>query len=751
MPVTRRQLFSLRATVGYAVFASTWILLSDRVLETLSDPRTLARYSMLKGLLFIALTAVMLWFTLQNVPTEERVRLIDEEPHEPAIMQLLWGILPPVLAAAIEWALWPAIDPFAWLLLYPAVVTSAWLGGWLSGLLAAILSTLIGWYAFVPPMMSWVPDKPTSLIGVGLFFALSTLLSLVMAWLRKAEYRAGNSKFEALVEQTLAGIYIIQGDRFGYVNPAFARMFGYERPDEIIDKVTVSALVSPQDRARVTEQLNARFVNPGKEVRYGFKALRRDGTTIDLEVHGRGLNTNAGPVVIGLALDVSERHQAEQALHEKQLLLDRMSTLAKVGGWRIDIDTQRGTRTDGAARILDLDPTRPESLTFSDGLRYFQGEQLAQLTQAIQKAVELGQPYALELQLTSAKGVRKWVRTLGEPIWEDGRVVRIEGAIQDISEVQQARAALQAHQEMLEHTVQERTAELELARKEAEHHARIKSEFLANMSHEIRTPLNGVLGLAQIGYRDHTGSARQVFEQIMNSGRLLLGVINDILDFSKIEAGKLRIEYQPVDLHQLLRRACQLMQERAGEKGLSLSVDISPALPRSCLSDALRLEQILLNLLSNAIKFTAQGTVSLSARLQDDRLVLSVADSGIGMTPAQLEGLFLPFEQADGSTTRQYGGTGLGLSITKRLVEMLEGSIHVRSAPGQGSTFEVVLPFLDCEPALAPQGDATATSDDVTQPEANQAPRPPRLAGLRVLVAEDNRADGHPDARHGRL
>ena len=454
-------------------------------------------------------------------------------------------------------------------------------------------------------------------------------------------------------------------------------------------------------------------------------------------MHGRGLDTTTGRVIIGLALDVSERRQTEIALREKQALLDRMSLLAKVGGWRMDVSTQQGTRTDGAARILDLDPSQPESLSFKDGLRYFQGEQHAQMSRAIRQAIEQGLPYALELELTSAKGVRKWIRTQGEPIWQDGRVVRIEGAIQDISEVQQARAALQAHQEMLEQTVRERTAELEVARQEAEHLARVKSEFLANMSHEIRTPLNGVLGLAQIGYRDHTGPARQTFEQIMASGRLLLGIINDILDFSKIEAGKLHIDYQPLELHQVLQRASNLVQDRAGEKGLSLVVDMAPELPASCLGDALRLEQILLNLLSNAVKFTAHGTVHLSAGLRSERLVLSVRDTGIGMTPTQLESLFRPFEQADGSTTRQYGGTGLGLSITKRLVEMLDGVIHVHSTPGQGTHFEVLLPLIVNEQA-APNAAMAQSSPSPLHQEGDETLRAPRLAGLRVLAAEDN-------------
>jgi len=290
---------------------------------------------------------------------------------------------------------------------------------------------------------------------------------------------------------------------------------------------------------------------------------------------------------------------------------------------------------------------------------------------------------------------------------------------------------LQAHQEQLEETVRHRTAELDAARTRAERLSQVKGDFLANMSHEIRTPLNGVLGLAQIGHRDHDGPVRQIFEQIMDSGQLLLGIINDILDFSKIEAGKLQIETLPVNLQALLDRATAQVRDRASHKGLNLSTEVAPDLPATCLSDPMRLEQVLLNLLSNAVKFTATGQVQVSAGQREGQLVLSVTDTGIGMTPEQVNSLFQPFEQGDSSTTRQYGGTGLGLSISKRLVELLGGQIVVESTPGVGSRFDVVLPLVSSPPVTAP---------DTLAPESTPPERPigQRLAGLRVLAAEDN-------------
>ena len=733
MPVSRRKLFGLKATAAYFVFATAWIFLSDSVLEQFSDPHTLARYGMVKGLVFVLATAAILWFTLMNAPADADVDVSfgDHASGHNPWAAMAWGLVVPSLAALVQWSYWEHLRPFAWVLGYPAVLASAWLGGWLASLTATGVSATLAWVVFAPTHPNWAAHKPSGMIAMGIFIAMGMLVSVSVEWMQRAERRSGNSKFQALVEQSLAGIYIIQADRFVYVNPAFARMLGYEHPQQIIGQVRVSELVSPADRQRVQQQLQLRFEQPGKDMSYGFTGLRRDGSTVELDVHGRGMQTLNGTVVIGLALDVTDRRRNEIALREKQALLDRMSTLAKVGGWSIDTATGIGTRTDGAARILDLDPSQPDSLTFHDGLKFFQGEHHDRISQTLKRAMEKGESYSLELQLTSSQGQAKWIRTQGEPIWQDGRVVRIEGAIQDISEVRQARADLQAHQDRLEQTVRERTAELESARHEAERLSRIKSEFLANMSHEIRTPLNGVLGLAQIGARDHDGHAREVFEQINASGRLLLGVINDILDFSKIEAGKLRIELQPLRLKDLLERSVATVRERADEKGLALRVDLDASLPATCISDALRLEQVLLNLLSNAVKFTQRGEVCLSACAQDGHLMLAVTDTGIGMSAGQVDRLFHPFEQADGSTTRRFGGTGLGLTISRRLVEMLGGDIRTQSEPGVGTRFEVWLPLVTDVPPVS-----GAVPLDEAGPGAPAHAQ--RLSGVRVLAAEDN-------------
>jgi PAS domain S-box-containing protein len=264
----------------------------------------------------------------------------------------------------------------------------------------------------------------------------------------------------------------------------------------------------------------------------------------------------------------------------------------------------------------------------------------------------------------------------------------------------------------------------------AENLARVRSEFLSNMSHEIRTPINGVLGYAEIGYRNcqDAEKARNAFDKIRTSGTRLLGVINDILDFSKIEAGKLHVERTTVALNEVIEQAVDVVQERADAKHLDLRVERASNLPRTCLGDPLRIGQVLLNLLSNAVKFTEAGSITLAASCVDNTLIFRVTDTGIGMNGAQINQLFAPFQQGDGSISRRFGGSGLGLTIAKRIAELMGADIRVESQPDKGSTFEFRLPYIPADDALAMPDPVTAVLRGATDQ---------RLAGITILVAED--------------
>ena len=281
----------------------------------------------------------------------------------------------------------------------------------------------------------------------------------------------------------------------------------------------------------------------------------------------------------------------------------------------------------------------------------------------------------------------------------------------------------------LEQRVDERTCEVQEAKRSADAANRAKSEFLANMSHEIRTPMNAILGMAHLVMKsDLKPRQHDYVKKIHAAGTALLDIINDILDFSKIEAGKLDIETIDFCFLDTIDHLTTLMAQRVQEKGLELIIDLNHEMPAHLRGDPLRLSQIFINLIGNAVKFTHEGSIWLRAAVlerDEERIHLrfTVQDSGIGMTAEHVSRIFEAFSQADTSTTRQYGGTGLGLAICRQLVDMMEGEISVESEIGVGSIFSFTV-WLG-----------------IGREEQRRA-LPDSIRGMHVLVVDDSPSAG---------
>ena len=291
--------------------------------------------------------------------------------------------------------------------------------------------------------------------------------------------------------------------------------------------------------------------------------------------------------------------------------------------------------------------------------------------------VQSGNTWRAEVCNVSKDGFIYWVDTTIVPIFDaEGKIKSYASIRTDVTNFKLV------EEELIE------------AKERAEQSVKVKEEFLASMSHEIRTPLNAILGfVSQLQKEPQSEKAKGYLDIIDSSGKSLLSVINDILDFSKLQSGKFKIEMTEVNVVEEFSRAVVLFNSKAFEKDIVYTVFIDPQMPKSMKMDFLRVKQILFNLLSNAVKFTPRyGHINVAITYSEGALVLSVKDSGIGISKEKQVEIFSAFTQADNSTTRKYGGTGLGLSISQSLAHLMSGELRVESSENSGAIFSLTLP-----------------------------------------------------------
>jgi two-component system sensor histidine kinase EvgS len=471
-------------------------------------------------------------------------------------------------------------------------------------------------------------------------------------------------------------------NRYIAVNRAFEKTLGVRRED-IVGRTALEAQPWGVEHSKQLHELAALSIANQKreQVEIEFRGL--DGGTRHGLFWTGAFSAADGKMagVVGTMIDITDIRDAEMRARQNERRLHDVtrSLPAVVFQLRRALDGAYSfPYIGGDTRHLfgaDLATFSADRLT---GLSLIHPDDRRGVREVIEHSASTLEPVHMEFRSTVDDG-RRWIRAdLVAHREMDGTVIW-SGYWGDAS-VERARAD-----------------ELARARDAAEAASRAKDDFLAMMSHEIRTPMNGVLGLVEVFENTPLNPDQsQMLGMIQDSASALLQILDDLLDYSKIEAGRLTIESMPIDMRDLVDNAVGLLAGRAHEKGLRVRVDVAPEIAASLRGDSVRLRQVLFNLLSNAIKFTMKGEVAVAVNLVESAggvqtVELSVEDTGIGIAKDAQASLFEPFVQAETSTTRRFGGTGLGLTICSKLVELMDGTLQLRSEPGVGTRMTVRL------------------------------------------------------------
>ncbi|RYZ77696.1 MAG: PAS domain S-box protein [Proteobacteria bacterium] len=566
--------------------------------------------------------------------------------------------------------------------------------------------------------MSWnvfaIPDVETGEIAA---------YSCVSKDLRDIERRQEimdreQKKVRDLMMQMPIGVCLLEGPnhRYEFINPSYYELFG--GPRDLMGKTVIEALPELV-HTTLPKILDDVYLTGtpfyGKEFEVDLADINGELKTLFLNFAYEPMRGSSGSItgIAVTATDVTELVKAKKQLEQKEFRLDISLEAGKVGTWDLDPKSRDLIWSSRGAKIFGFgDQLR---ITYAELIHRIHPEDRERVNAAILAATEPtgdGQ-YSIEYRVVFPNGETRYIDARGQSEFAEtarGRITKnFVGTVVDVTD-------------------------LTLSRNMAESANSAKSAFLANMSHEIRTPLGAIIGFSDILREESLDPAdRKEFVNVINrNAKALTRVIDDILDLSKVEAGRLGIEMEPTQLHDLIRDAVSLFQERAKVIGLSLTSSIASDVPMRVCTDAIRLRQILINIIGNAVKFTERGFVQVHlSALKIDRdhydFKVQVRDSGKGLTEEQASRLFQPFSQADNATTREYGGTGLGLALSKRLAEALGGSIFIEDCSlGKGCVFAITFRAKELSPA--PMGAKLA----------NGVSQIGDLKDIRILLVEDS-------------
>jgi len=543
---------------------------------------------------------------------------------------------------------------------------------------------------------------------------------------RTAELREREAELRTLVDSVPVMIAYVDAERrYRFSNALFRLQFAPGRGD--VSGAAVAEVAGPLAEESARRRIDAALrgvpqhdetaLSPGMWAQVAFVPRRGEGGRVD------------GCYVVGV--DVTERKRSEQELQAYRL---RLEDLVRDRTAALEQSTRelRAIFAGAPVGILLVDKSRLVSCNrrFEELLGYGEGELAGAQTRSwfveddayarfrsrLMESLQAGEELRLEDQWCRKDGSTTWIRLTARALISGDPVGMTLGIVEDAS-VERRRLELLAEQREL-----------------AESNNRAKGAFLATMSHEIRTPLAAIVGAADLMRRAGLAPGQADRLRIVeSSAEHLMQVINDVLDISKIESGKFDLEERPIEIAAVVSNVLSIMKERAHLRGLELFTE-TPVLPRGLLGDATRVQQCLLNFVGNAVKFTPAGEVRVRVSYEavgneHVEVRFEVIDTGVGIEPAAMRRLFSAFEQADSSTTRQYGGSGLGLAITRRLARLMGGDAGATSTPGRGSTFWFTVRLR--------RGDAESTAMLVPISASATETLRAEFGGAKVLVADD--------------
>lgn len=517
------------------------------------------------------------------------------------------------------------------------------------------------------------------------------------------------------------------------INGQWAVMLGRSASDAaFLETDILQSLLHPDDRTDLEKGIRDVLIQKLDSLEMEIRMWHETGRWLHVLLRGRVTQCDSQgrtTRISGVGLDLTEQKQREAALLETRLALasalegqraadQRFADFAEVSDewfWEVNADGKITHISSGFERSVGVSSKviigRDVQEIGLEPARGSSAHSWADLRTLLTSKKRL-EPQVFKYRVPGRESEKYWLRLSGAPFFDtDGEFLGFRGVSSDVTKLiaatERAEAANQA-----------------------------KSRFLANMSHELRTPLTGVLGMAQIlDETPLTDPQKEMIQTIRDSGEGLLTILNDILDLAKIEAGKFELDTAPFSPVKLLTQTKSLFAPKAQATGLEFNFQLSQDCNQPRLGDANKIQQILSNLVGNTLKFTQTGSVGLSAHIEQDKspsesdvLVLTVRDTGIGMTRSQRARVFEEFEQAETSTSRRYGGTGLGLSITRKLVALMEGTLTLESQQGKGTTVCVRLPMDKASSLIS----SATTPEPLTQKD---------FVGTRVLVADDNRTN----------